>query len=389
MRQNAALTTTNYRADPDHMRLSAGALCLVALATVAVPARQTHAQSAHKTENVVLIVSDGLRWQEIFRGAERPLMSRAPGGVSDTSALLARYWRNDPAERRAALFPFLWGTVAREGQIFGNQDEGSVARIENTFRFSYPGYSEMLTGQFDPRVNSNDFPPNPNVTVFEFLARDPAFRGKVAAIATWDAFHRIFNEQRAGFDVIAGWNTPFTGDLAQSPRGAMLNELYRTSARYWDDNTFDAPMHQVAKEYLAARKPRLLFVGYGETDEWAHRGRYDLLLESAHQMDGFVADLWSTMQSMPQYRDKTTFIITTDHGRGSGDRAWKNHGEKVEGAENIWIAVIGPDTPALGERANVAPVTQSQIAATIASLVGMANPFRSFAPNAALPLPIR
>lgn len=362
---------------------------LIAIAAACALGSASYAQSAPRTENVVLIVSDGLRWQEIFRGAERALISRSPGGVSDTSGLLARYWRNDADSRRAVLFPFLWGTVARQGQIFGNQDKGSVARIENTFRFSYPGYSEMITGRFDPRINSNEYPPNPNVSVFELLAREPAFRGKVAAIATWGAFDRIFNRERAGIDVIAGWKQPFTGDLAQSPRGAMLNELYRTSVRYWDDNTFDAPMHLVMKEYLSARKPRVLFVGYGETDEWAHGGRYDLLLESAHQMDSFVADLWATMQSMPQYRDKTTFIITADHGRGSGDREWKNHGEKVEGAENIWIAVIGPDTPALGERANVAPVTQSQIAATIASLVGMANPFRASAPNIAPPLPIR
>jgi hypothetical protein len=362
-------------------------LAAAAAATIAIAA-PSRAQTP-KTENVVLIVSDGLRWQEIFRGAERALMSRSPGGVSDTTALLAKYWRDDAADRRAVLFPFLWGTVAREGQIFGNQDRGSVARIENTYRFSYPGYSEMLTGRFDPRVNSNDYPPNPNVTVFEFLARDPAFRGRVGAIATWDAFIRIFNRERAGFDVIAGWDPPFTGDLAKSPRGAMLNDLYKTSTHYWGDNTFDAPMHQVVKEYLAVRKPRLLFVGYGETDEWAHGGRYDLLLESAHQMDSFVADLWSTMQSMPEYRNKTTFIITADHGRGSGDREWKSHGEKIEGAQNIWIAVIGPDTPALGERASIAPVTQSQIAATIASLVGRANPFRALAPDIAAALPIR
>jgi hypothetical protein len=374
---------------PSSIQLMPRSFFLFALSAVLASAAPSDAQTSLRTENVVLIVSDGVRWQEIFRGADRPLMSRTPGGVSDTSALIATFWRDDIAARREALFPFLWGKVAREGQIFGNQDKGSVARIDNTFRFSYPGYNEMLSGFFDPQINSNEYRPNPNVTVFEFLARDPAFRGKVGAIATWGAFRRIFNEQRAGIDVIAGWSPPFTGDLARSPRGAMLNELYRTSVRYWSDNTFDALMHQVTKEYLAARQPRVLFVGYGETDEWAHSGRYDLLLESARQMDSFVADLWTTMQSMPQYRDKTTFIITTDHGRGSGDREWKNHGEKVEGAENIWIAVIGPDTPPLGERTNIAPVTQSQVAATIASLLGMASPFRALAPKAAAPIPFR
>src|SRR3954463_15507786 len=135
------------------MRISIRALALFALLFIFALAAPSHAQSS-RTENVVLIVSDGLRWQEIFRGAERPLMSKSPGGVSDTSALIAEYWRGDIGERRAALFPFLWGKVAREGQIFGNQDKGSVARIENAFRFSYPGYNEMLTGSFDPRVNS-------------------------------------------------------------------------------------------------------------------------------------------------------------------------------------------------------------------------------------------
>src|ERR1041384_7736679 len=95
---------------------------LCALSAVFMAATPSRAQSP-KTENVVLIVSDGLRWQEIFRGAERQLMSRSPGGVSDTSALIAKFWRDDLTARRAVLFPFLWGTVAREGQIFGNQDK--------------------------------------------------------------------------------------------------------------------------------------------------------------------------------------------------------------------------------------------------------------------------
>jgi hypothetical protein len=97
--------------------------------------------------------------------------------------------------------------------------------------------------------------------------------------------------------------------------------------------------------------------------------RYDLVLESAHGFDHFVQQLWEVMQSMPEYRDQTTFILTTDHGRGSGLVAWKEHGVDQKGSENIWIAIVGPDTPARGERSRVT-VTQSQIAATVAAFLG-------------------
>ena len=323
-----------------------------------------------KTRNVVLIVTDGLRWQELFRGAERALVSNKPGGVRDTTATLRKFWREQPAERRSTLLPFFWTRIAREGALFGNQDKGSVASITNTMRFSYPGYNEIFTGAFDPRIDSNEYPPNPNVTVFEWLARKPAFKGRVAAIATWDAFRRIFNRERAGIDVMDGWDEPFTGASARTPQAALINEFYRTSTRMWENNAFDAPMHAATKEYIRTRQPRVLFVGYGETDEWAHSGMYDLVLQSAHRVDGYIADLWNTMQSMPAYRGTTTFIITTDHGRGDGASGWRDHGKDVAGAETIWIAVLGPDTPALGELTGGTRVTQSQVAATIAALLG-------------------
>lgn len=63
-------------------------------------------------------------------------------------------------------------------------------------------------------------------------------------------------------------------------------------------------------------------------------------------------------------------IVTTDHGRGRTPDDWSNHGAGVAGAEEMWLAVIGPDTPALGERTNAAPVIQSQIASTIAAFLG-------------------
>lgn len=363
------------------MKPLAHRLLLLIAALAAAPA---DGGAQGRTRNVVLIVTDGLRWQEVFRGAERALMSRRAGGVGDTTALIREYWRDDRDARRTALLPFFWSTLVRQGVLYGNQDAGSTASITNPLKFSYPGYNELLTGRYDPRIDSNESPPNPNVTVFEWLARKPAYKGKVAAIATWDAFRRIFNRERAGFDVIDGWDPPFRGPGAAGARAATINELYRTTTRLWANNAFDSHMHAVTREYIRSRKPRVLFVGYGETDEWAHLGRYDLLLQSAHRVDARIAELWDTMQAMPEYRGTTTFIITTDHGRGDGADAWKDHGRDVAGAEYIWMGLLGPDTPAAGEATNAGLVTQSQVAATIAALLG--EDWLAFAPGSGAPL---
>ena len=92
--------------------------------------------------------------------------------------------------------------------------------------------------------------------------------------------------------------------------------------------------------------------------------------QSARSVDGFIAEIWNIMQAMPEYRGSTTFLITADHGRGHDLEGWKDHGDDVEGSSEIWIAALGHDTPARGERIQCDPVTQSQIAATIAELLG-------------------
>src|SRR5271170_4263141 len=320
-----------------------------------------------KARNVVLIVIDGLRWQEVFTGADQSLMNSENGGIwADPGVLKKQFWREDAIERRAALLPFLWGTVARQGQIFGNQEKGSVARVTNGLAFSYPGYNEMLAGFPDPRINSNEFGPNPNRTVFEWLNGLPDLHGRVAAYATWSTFADIFNEARSHLILQCGWNLPpHRGNL--SARDALLDKLYRTTTRLDDEDVYDSFLQVPLLDYVRSAQPRVLFVGYGETDNWAHAGRYDLVLESANQFDHFVEELWNTMQAIPQYRGQTTFIITTDHGRGSGLVEWKEHGVDEKGSENIWIAIMGPDTAAMGELTDVSPVTQAQIAATVAS----------------------
>jgi hypothetical protein len=354
------------------------------LSLLAGPCPAQQAGTLLKTRNVVLIVSDGLRWQEVFTGAEKDLITTDHGGNWASKDYLAKtWWRDKPEERRKAVFPFLWTTIATRGQIFGNQGKGSIAHVTNPYSFSYPGYNEMLTGAPDARIDSNEFGPNPNVTVFEWLNAQPAFHGQVSVFATWEVFNDIFNVSRSHLPVHCGWTPPYPTDT-KDPRQQLLNELYRTTTKLEDNDTYNSFLQIPLLDYLKKEHPRVVFVGYGETDNWAHSGRYDLVLESAHNFDHLVGELWNFLQSLPEYKDQTTFILTADHGRGSGPEQWKEHGADEKGSDNIWIAVIGPDTQPLGERTNIPPVTQSQIAATLAALLG--QNYNAVAPQAGKPI---
>jgi len=330
------------------------------------------------TENVILLMTDGLRWQEVFGGAEEVLMSKDPGGVKEVDALKAAFWRDTPEARREALMPFFWKVVARQGQVFGNQAKGSMAQVTNGMHFSYPGYNETLCGFADPRIDSNDKNPNPNITVFEWLNRKPAYYGRVAAFGVWDVFPFIFNRERCGFLINAGFE-PLS--KPSNPRIELLNTLKAEQTRYWIHEPFDSLTIQTALEYLKESKPRLMFVSLNETDAWGHEGRYDQYLYAAHRADAAFKAFWETAQAIPQYQGKTSIILVPDHGRGDAPVEWKNHGKKTPRSEFIWLGFLGPDTPALGERANMDKVTQSQVAATLAGLLG--EDYASAVPQAA------
>jgi hypothetical protein len=240
----------------------------------------------------------------------------------------------------------------------------------------------MLTGHADARIDSNEFGPNPNISVLEWLNTLPEFHGKVTVHATWATFKNILNVARSHLPLQVGWDLPYHGNL--TPPQQLLNRLYETTTRLDDEDLYDAFLQVPLLDSLDTQQPRVLFVGYGETDNWAHSGRYDLVLHSAHAFDGYVRELWERLQAIPAYRDSTTFIITTDHGRGSGPVEWKEHGVEQKGSENIWIAVMGPDTAPLGERAHTAEVHQAQIAATVAAFLG--KEYRQAVPAAAPPV---
>jgi hypothetical protein len=158
---------------------------LFVLASILVGSAQAQ---EYKTENIVLITFDGLRWQELFKGADS-LMVNDTGMIETPNSLLADYWSTDPIKRREMLFPFFWNTIAKEGQLYGNRAYGNLVDNQNKMWFSYPGYNEVLTGfADDKRITSNDKINNQNVTFLEHLNRMPDYQGKVMAFGSWDVF---------------------------------------------------------------------------------------------------------------------------------------------------------------------------------------------------------
>jgi hypothetical protein len=329
------------------------------------------AADKRQTENLILVTADGLRWQEVFRGIDPLLMNAKEAGMENAAALRRKLWAESPEQRRRLLLPFFWSELARQGTILGNRDKGNSVRVTNGYRVSYPGYSEILTGRAqDTAIRGNDPIQNPTETVLEFLRRRWELEaGKTALFGSWDVFHSIGEHRRGSILINAGFRALEGADL--SPRLRELSRIQFELLTPWPSVRHDHITMEMALEYLKTKHPSVMYVALGETDDWAHDRRYDRVLETAAYFDQCVHRLWETLQSMPAYRGKTTMLVTTDHGRGQTLEDWHSHGSKVEGAEYIWIAAIGPDTPASGEITSTRETLQRDIAPTLLDLGGL------------------
>ncbi|MBS1529625.1 MAG: alkaline phosphatase family protein [Bacteroidetes bacterium] len=327
---------------------------------------QLQAQT-HKTQNVVIVTLDGFRWQELYRGADSALL--ASKYTDDKAGVKKRYWAAAPEERRKLLMPFFWSAIASNGQLYGDRDAGNNDEVANKYHFSYPGYSEIFTGFPDERMNTNSPVLNPNTNVLEYLDKQKGYENKVAVFASWEVFPAIFNVGRSGLKVNAGYSN--FDDAKTDDRIKYLNELQQQAPHYLGDTRIDFMTYEFGKEYLKTYKPRVLYLAFDETDDMAHAGNYKLYLDDAHTEDAYLKELWNYIQSDPFYKDKTTLIVTCDHGRGdTTPDAWRNHGSNVKNSEQTWFVVMGPDTPHEGIVHTQTTTYHKQLAQSIARLLG-------------------
>lgn len=330
--------------------------------------RQVAYAQEGRTRNIVMISIDGYRWQELFSGADSALIFDRKFTKQDQATMVRKYWGTSKEERRRKLMPFFWNKIANEGQLYGNRDHGNLVNVRNRYRFSYPGRSEALCGYYDPEINSNNYPDNPNENVLEFVNRQEGFEGQVVTFSSWEALSRILNRDRNKMLVnVPGENLEGS---ALSDMQLLSNELQRyLPERFGSGSRDDVHTYALAKSYVKARHPKIIHLDFGDTDNYGHAGQYDSYLDAAHYLDAMIGALWEDMQADDFYKNNTTFLIYPDHGRGT-NKNWTSHGFWATRSGETWLLALGPDTPADGEMKAKMQIYQDQFAQTMANLLG-------------------
>jgi hypothetical protein len=318
-------------------------------------------------QNLIIVTIDGFRWQELFGGADEQLVTNEKY-TPDAETMKTLYWSDQKEDRRKLLMPFFWSVIAKKGQVYGNRDYNNRVNVANLYAFSYPGYNEIFTGTTDLLVSSNKKRLNNNPNVLEYLNSKEGFAGKIAAFTSWDVFPYILNEQRSGFPVNSGYETVEASYLSEGQQ--LVNKVQDEAVYHKGGTRFDQLTFLSAREYLEVHKPRVLMIGLGEGDEFAHAGRYDMYLQQANKADRLLAEIWHWVQTTPGYKDNTSIIITTDHGRGKSDSKWASHHLFVKGSSQTWLAMMGPGVEPLGEIKEDQQLYLREVAGVIAGLVG-------------------
>jgi len=287
---------------------------------------------------------------------------------SQSELIMRRFWGNSARARSELLLPFLHNTIFKSGAYIGDRNSGSCAKVTNKHNFSYPGYSEILTGVINETIDSNNKVLNPEKTFLELLSSNQNYSDKAAAFASWNVFPFIFNTVRSGLHV----NAFYPEDSSENQFDEFLTQLQKSIPVPWPTVRHDAFTHYYALSYLQRVRPRILFVSYGETDDFAHDGKYDEYILAANRTDNFIKEVWGTIQTTEGYRDNTVLFISVDHGRGEEPlEAWRHHGQEIIGSEAVWMAAMGAGVSDKGLIMTGSEcIGSDRIAATILKLLG-------------------
>ena len=284
--------------------------------------------------------------------------------------LYKRYWAATPEERREQLMPFFWGTLmATHGSIAGNAARGSRVHLTNGHWFSYPGifrdpgWPRSRRHHQEQRSDPQSLSDGAGVSATAQRGEGEAWRVRVVERLQRDRRTRAGGprgERRLRGIRFTRRRDPASERVAVRDANAVGE---RPSRRLHDAVRDGLP---VSRSGPACSISRSVKPTTGRTtDATIGAGRVHAAPTSISKQ------LWSWLQSQPEYKERTSLLITTDHGRGITPADWRDHGKDVKGASEIWMAFVSPQMAKRGEWSAHAPITASQSAATLIQWMGL------------------
>ncbi|MGH2648524.1 MAG: hypothetical protein ACRDE8_13185, partial [Ginsengibacter sp.] len=245
------------------------------------------AQSLTSTQNIFIVTIDGVRWQEIFEGADASILNNS-SYTSDIDLSKLLYMDSSATLSRKKLLPFFWNVLEKNGQLYGNRLYKNKVNVSNAYKFSYPGYNELFTGYPDLYVSSNGKKDNPNINVLEYLNSFDEFKNKVVAFTSWNIFPYILNRDRSQLPVYSGYDSI----PEENVNDVIFNKTQQNVVMEKGDTRADMLTFIAASEYIKVNKPKVVLISFGECDEDAHQGKYDKYLQDLNQDDKMIQQLW-------------------------------------------------------------------------------------------------
>lgn len=296
-------------------------LVLLFMETLAVeaPALAEFRNEGGAPKNVVLVILDGVRWQEFFFGVDPSLSKNDSGDV----------------------FPNIWKDLIHEGITLGDHKKSGEMTVSNPALISLPAYQSIMAGQTQG-CWTNSCGRIGVETLQERLVRElKTNKRRIATIASWEKIPNAVEHVAGTTFVNAAFQPLDDGEF--DPEFDAINEAQKKDPPPWGGARFDRYTFAHALHYLKKHEPRFLFISLNDSDEWGHRSDYPRYLATLRQYDAWIKELVDTLKSMGEHGSNTTLLVTTDHGRGD-DKAWANHGAFWPSSKYVWLYGRSPHT---------------------------------------------
>eukprot|EP01112_Ceratiomyxa_fruticulosa_P015899 TRINITY_DN474_c0_g1_i2.p1 TRINITY_DN474_c0_g1~~TRINITY_DN474_c0_g1_i2.p1 ORF type:complete len:350 (-),score=65.81 TRINITY_DN474_c0_g1_i2:331-1380(-) len=332
------------------------------------------------TKNIILLMWDGIRPQEVFHGSD-PLLYKDEKGITQTE-----------------LLPFFWNEFVSNGLIYGSPSSSSLITCSNSTMISLPAYQSIMAGAEQPYCKGNDSGRIRVSTLQERLIDELDLpSGKVCSFASWSVMREAVSckddshlincgvqkytqtSELDGADEKIVTIPPnvqkILSSVFEGKSFEEFNENQTTDLPPWKNARHDKYTFGLALQHLATHKPKFMFLSLNDSDELGHLGHYEKYLSTISTYDRYLSMLVEVLKSMEEYGKNTVIIVTTDHGRGLGE-FWVDHGGKdsLESSRNVWLAAYGDSVKKLGvlglEKA-IKTHTHSDIRPTIEKLMGL------------------